>query len=141
MRSLWEWGTGRREPWLGALAAAVLALSLGVYFIFAPASGLNAAVYRTAEDIMPIKWWGVVFLVKGCAAIAAFAARSWLNLYRVMVAGVGLYLVWAIIAAYTAYTTEWAGTVAAALWAWTAFSHYLLRRRFLAAYRADVGVE
>lgn len=136
MAALWRWGAGNREVWLSALIAPLLAATIGVYLLLAPARAVTGPVYNTARDLLPLRWWGVLFVAKAIAGAAAFCARSWLNLYRVMVIGMALYVVWAGISAYTALSFGWVGTIGAGLWGWAAFTHYLMRRRMLGLYRA-----
>lgn len=110
-----------------SVVAALLALGVGSYFLVAPDSAFISPAYAGAKEIAPIDLWGLCFLAKGLAAVAAMF-RGWRWQSIVVTVGGPLYLFWAVVFMLSAITNHWIGTLGGLLCSYAAFSHLNLAR-------------
>lgn len=109
----------RREVTAGSRlilpAYPLLAVALGLLFIFQSPSRTSGAAYDVAKQVLPICWWGVLFLALGLLKAVAWVTGSRAMFMACLTIGAGLCGFWAVLVAAAAYASDTA-SYTSALW-------------------------
>ena len=115
------------RPALAPLPA--LAAVMGTAYLIGDPPRTSGASFSAAKAVMPMPWWGVLFLTGAVALTVTLAARWRTPLAVALFIGGGIYTWWAACHALAAATYPGASAAAWAIHATIAYAHFYAAAR------------
>lgn len=83
-----------------------LTLYLGLCYLLQDEARLQSGAFAQAKSIMPMQWWGLVFIAAGLAKVAFILQGSLRSFIVMMCLGAALYLWWGFLFLASAMTVS-----------------------------------
>lgn len=100
------------------------ALAVGLAYFFGDASRTNTPSFATARDMMPIRYWGVVFFVVGLIKTSAWVTKYKEVMIFGLICGMTMCVVWSGIFFYNLFSVPDSSITAPLLWLVIAGFHW-----------------